>query len=238
MATAADKHLGAGGLRFGRSPPVGDESAGKAGQWFVDVRHVRTDCSLSPTMLGSRFDEVLAGAQCGAEWAMGELWRDLRPAVLRYLRVMAPSAAEDLDSETWLGVARGLRTFEGGENAFRAWVFTIARHRLIDWRRRQAQAPDTSAPPEQLLDRAAADDPAEEALAALATEGALALIATLPAEQAEAVMLRVVAGLDGPTVAKLLGKRPGAVRVLCHRGLRRLAGRLAEHAPARGEVTP
>jgi len=40
MATAADKHLGAGGLRFGRSPPVGDESAGKAGQWFVDVRDV------------------------------------------------------------------------------------------------------------------------------------------------------------------------------------------------------
>ena len=41
-------------------------------------------------------------------------------------------------------------------------------------------------------------------------------------------MLRVVAGLDTEAVAQLVGRSPGAVRVAAHRGLRRLAGMLAE----------
>ena len=53
------------------------------------------------------------------------------------------------------------------------------------------------------------------------------MIASLPAEQAEIIMLRVVAGLDAVDVARIVGKTPGAVRVAAHRGLRRLAS-LAE----------
>lgn len=56
-----------------------------------------------------------------------------------------------------------------------------------------------------------------------ATAAALRLVATLPAEQAEMVMLRVVAGLDVAVVAELVGKKPGAVRVAVHRALRSLS---------------
>jgi RNA polymerase sigma-70 factor (ECF subfamily) len=45
----------------------------------------------------------------------------------------------------------------------------------------------------------------------------------LPREQAEAVFLRVVVGLDAKTAARVLGKRPGAVRTSAYRGVRRLA---------------
>jgi RNA polymerase sigma-70 factor (ECF subfamily) len=58
-------------------------------------------------------------------------------------------------------------------------------------------------------------------------------MATLPADQAEAIVLRVVAGLAVDRVAEIMGKRPGAVRVLTHRGLRRLAQRLAADPGAR-----
>ena len=78
-------------------------------------------------------------------------------------------------------------------------------------------------PIEVLAERPATDDPAEMAIQAMATEHALALIAQLPPDQAEVVVLRVVAGLDVTQVATIMGKRPGAVRVLGHRGLRRLA---------------
>jgi len=51
----------------------------------------------------------------------------------------------------------------------------------------------------------------------LSTRAALAVIAQLPHDQAEVVLLRVVAGLGVEQVARLPGKRPGAVRVLAHR---------------------
>jgi RNA polymerase sigma-70 factor (ECF subfamily) len=65
----------------------------------------------------------------------------------------------------------------------------------------------------------------------MGTRRALELIASLPRDQAEAIALRVIAGLDVKDVARLLGKRPGAVRVAAHRGLRTLAARLTADAP-------
>jgi RNA polymerase sigma-70 factor (ECF subfamily) len=179
-------------------------------------------------MIGPEFEDVLRAATGGDEEAFGRLWIDLQPRLLRYFMVAAPAVAEDLASETWLGVVRGLGRFRGNEPAFRAWVFTIARHALLDWRRRAARrgAEDLSA--NELVEQAAPDDPAADALEGLSTRAALARVASLPPDQAEAIMLRVVAGLDVSRVAAIMGKRPGTVRVLTHRGLRRLAERLGD----------
>src|SRR4029450_1411604 len=80
----------------------------------------------------------------------------------------------------------------------------------------------------------APDDPAATAMEGLSTRAALAEVATLPADQAEAIVLRGGAGLDVTRVAELMGKRPGTVRVLTHRGLRRLAERLGADGRIRG----
>ena len=79
------------------------------------------------------------------------------------------------------------------------------------------------APDEELGDQVADDDPMNEVLEALDTDAALRVIRKLAPDQAEVILLRVVAGLDMARVAQILGKRPGAIRVLQHRGLRRLA---------------
>jgi RNA polymerase sigma-70 factor, ECF subfamily len=133
-------------------------------------------------------------------------------------------------------VVRGLDRFSGGEPAFRAWVFTIARHEVLDWRRRAARRAPEDLSVNGLVERAAPDDPAADALEGFSTRAALAEVANLPADQAEAVVLRVVAGLDVRRVAELMGKRPGTVRVLTHRGLRRLAERLGADGPTRKVV--
>jgi len=172
---------------------------------------------------GRSFDAVLTAARAGDEQSFAALWCELNPPLLRYLHVLVPAAAEDLAAEVWLEVVSGLWRFTGDEAGFRAWLFTIARHRGLDWRRRAASRPTSPLPTGSLADRPATDDPAAAALESLATERALALIAQLPPDQAEVVMLRVVAGLDVARVAAIVGKRPGTVRVLGHRGLRRLA---------------
>jgi RNA polymerase sigma-70 factor (ECF subfamily) len=174
-------------------------------------------------MIGSAFESVLVTAREGDGEAFGTLWRDLNPVVMRYLRLTAPEAAEDLASEIWLEVVRAFGRFAGDEGEFRAWVFTIARNRMLDWRRRMARRPAALIAPEELPEQVAPDDPAATAVESDATRRALALIAQLPAGQAEVVMLRVVAGLDVARVAQIVGKRPGTVRVISHRGLRRLA---------------
>jgi RNA polymerase sigma-70 factor (ECF subfamily) len=172
------------------------------------------------------FQAVLAAAQSGAEWALELLYRDLNPALLRYLAAQAPSVAEDLASETWLGAAGRLRVFRGDEKAFRAWLFTIAHHRLVQhWRQtnRKMSVPFDSV---VMAQRPAADDPAAEVVdAAVAGAAARRITELLSAAQAEVVLLRVLAGLDVDQVAMVLGKRPGAVRVLQHKALRNLASR-------------
>jgi RNA polymerase sigma-70 factor, ECF subfamily len=187
-------------------------------------------------MIGVEFPAVLGAAARGDEEAFGRLWVDLQPRLLRYFAVVSRVAAEDLASETWLGVVRGLDRFQGNEPAFRAWVFTIARHEVLDWRRRAARRPAEEVAGNGLVERAAPDDPAAAAVEGFSTRAALVAIATLPADQAEAVVLRVVAGLGVDRVAAIMGKRPGTVRVLTHRGLRRLAERLGDDARLRGVV--
>jgi RNA polymerase sigma-70 factor, ECF subfamily len=171
-----------------------------------------------------------------ADGAFSVLWRDANPALLRYLRVIAPEAAEDVAADTWVQVVRGLAAFHGDEAAWRAWLFTIARRRAIDEGRRRSRRPVISVP--EVADVTSPDnpDPADLVLEQLSTRAAVALIATLPRLQAEVILLRVVAGLDTPTVARLVGRSPGAVRVAAHRGLRQLAATLAEVGVTHGSA--
>ena len=174
-------------------------------------------------MSGGDLDSVLDSARAGNESGMAELWHALNPPVLRYLRVVVGQAAEDVASETWLQAARDIRRFRGDAAGFRVWLFRVARNRALEELRRSGRRKEDLAGLYAAPDRASRDDPAREAVERLATRQALRLIAELPANQAEAVMLRVVVGLDVTQTAEVLGKRPGAIRIAAMRGLRRLA---------------
>ncbi len=178
-------------------------------------------------MLDTAFAATLAEAQGGDQAAFAVLFRDVQPVLLRYLGVIVPDAAEDVAGETWLNVVAGLPKFRGDERGFRAWLFTIARHRATDWGRSRARwhlAPITES---VAADRLTAPDAADVALERMSTQAVLAAVASLPRDQAEIILLRVVVGLDTADVARLVGKTPGAVRVAAHRGLRRLASVLS-----------
>jgi RNA polymerase sigma-70 factor, ECF subfamily len=165
------------------------------------------------------FESVLSAAQDGADWALTVLYQDLHPPLVRFLSAQEPVEGEDLASEVWLDVARGLSRFEGDESAFRCWLFTIARRRLIDMRRTRTRRRTEPVPLEHLIDR---PDPSET-LAGVETGEVLACLAALPPAQAEIVLLRVVAGLDSYEVAAVTGRKPGTVRVMQKRALERLA---------------
>ena len=173
--------------------------------------------------LGEQFDEVLVAAQAGAPWAIGLIYKDLQPRVLRYLVAREPKEGEDLAAQVWMDVASSLKAFRGGEVELRAWLFTIARRRLIDHRRRTKRRPAVLAPTEDLADRPANDDPEETAVISDSSAEAFRRISSLPKDQADVVLLRVVGGFSVEEVARILRKKPGTVRVLQHRALKALA---------------
>lgn len=171
---------------------------------------------------------ALEAAQRGDEDSFRLLYRYMQPRLLRYLRVLLADDAEDVASETWLQIAQGLDKFHGDLDGFRGWATTIARNRAVDQMRRLGRRPHASETLDELSQLPADLDTAEAALETVGTDSALALIAKLPPDQGEAVLLRVVIGLDAKSAARVLGKRPGAVRTAAHRGLNRLAKLLAE----------
>jgi RNA polymerase sigma-70 factor (ECF subfamily) len=173
------------------------------------------------------FDEVLEAARQGAPWALGSLYRSFQPGLLHLLTVIAPHQAEDIASDVWLEAAGALRRFRGDERAFRGWLATTARRRVIDAHRRAGRRPVQPVSNGVLDDRPGRDETEQAALDHLASESAIArVVAVLSPDQADVVLMRVVGGLDVEQVARALGKQPGAIRSLQHRALRRLARQL------------
>lgn len=172
----------------------------------------------------------MAAAQAGADWAVAVLYRSLQPRLLRFLRAQAQiHDAEDIAAQTWLEVARALPRFVGDEDGFGAFVFTVARRRLADHRRAVRRRPLDLVGDDALLTLAEGGDTEDDALAHLGGEDAARRLAELlPSDQADVVLLRVVGGLSVDQVAELLGRRPGTVRVLQHRALKRLARQLGD----------
>jgi RNA polymerase sigma-70 factor, ECF subfamily len=177
--------------------------------------------------------EALALARSGDEAGFLRLWRSLQPRLLRYLRVLGCADPDDVASETWLQAVRDLHTFSGGESDFRGWLFTIGRHRAIDAARASSRRPASPMSPD--LDALPDEEHVEgQVLEGISTRAAIALLTRLSRDQAEAVALRVIAGLETADVARILGKSTGSVRVALHRGLKTLAADPAVQALAAG----
>jgi RNA polymerase sigma-70 factor (ECF subfamily) len=179
--------------------------------------------------------EALAAAQGGDEQGFTTLYCEFAPRLLRYATGLMGQDADDVAAEAWMHIARDIRAITGDVDAFAGWAARIVRNRAIDMARYRARRPsyvtETGALPEFPTDYDSSDEVVEQA----ATRAAIEWIASLPKDQADAVLLRVVVGLDTLTAAQVLGKRPGAVRVAAHRGLKALARNL-EATKNRGRI--
>ncbi len=184
---------------------------------------------------GSLDDAVALMCQGDGD-AFRVVYRAVHAPLLRYLEVLVgPNDAEDVASETWGQACRDLDRFSGDADGFRGWVTTIGRHRALDLLRQRSRRirADQDLTGVELQ---GPDDIESATLEGFTTAAALAVIRSLPQDQAEAVMLRAVMGLDATSAGAVLGKRPGAVRSAAHRGLSTLARRLESRPTSLVEV--
>ena len=173
------------------------------------------------------FERRLEAARAGADWAWREIYASLAPGILGYLRARGVADAEDLAGEVFLQVVRDLPEFHGDADGFRAWVFTIAHHRLLDERRREARRPRELGEPEPDELSRSGGDVEEEALRQLDLERVTRILATLSPDQRDVLLLRIVGDLSVEDVARVVGKRSGAVKQLQRRGLAAILRQLA-----------
>jgi RNA polymerase sigma-70 factor (ECF subfamily) len=166
-----------------------------------------------------QFDEVLDAARAGHDWAWALLFDDFSGPVLGYLRSQGVGEPEDMLSEVFLHLARGIGSFAGTASAFRSWVFTIAHSRIIDDRRRVRRHPVD--PDDSVADKAPAshDVTSEAALESVQTEWVEDALHTLVPDQRDVLLLRIVSGLTIAEIAAIVGKTEGAVKALQRRGL-------------------
>ena len=171
--------------------------------------------------LGERFPEVLRAAGEGADWAWAEVYREYAPSLLRFITSQGAAEPEDCLGECFVQLVRNLSSFVGDEPAFRAWLFRIARNRLVDsWRaaRRRPAVPSTDV--EILHESRQQHEPADAELTRRqAVEDVLALLGE---DQRAVIVLRVIEQFSVEETAEILERSPGAVRVLQHRALRNL----------------
>ena len=170
----------------------------------------------------SDLEAALKAAQSGDEMAFATLWRENNSRLTKF--VQSRTYKSDLDfeeivSETWLNVARDVRKFKGNYSGFTAWVYSIARNRIVDASRKR----DRTIRPQEELEEAfwipsgqniEKDFEADEGVKKIIEE-----INKLPSAQAEVLMLRVIGDLSVEDVAKIVKKNANSVRVLAHRGL-------------------
>lgn len=174
------------------------------------------------------FDSMIASAKTGAPWAWEALYREYAPAVAGYVRGRGAPDVEDAVSETFLSVAKDIHRFSGDQDDFRAWLFTIAHHRVADEFRkagRQVARADAADPTDVAADQWLGNVE-HEAMSNLSMIEVSTIIRSLTARQRDVLLLRVVGDLSVAETARVLETSEGAVKATQSKALKAIRERL------------
>lgn len=189
-----------------------------------DVRAEASPDAVIPPVAAVLTDTELVRLAQADRQAFGLLYDRYVERVYRYCyrRLSSREAAEDATSQVFIRAMTAIGSHRDG-TSFPAWLFTIAERVVIDvWRRQRPQVSIDDVP-----ERTDRDPTPEEAVLVAEDRAELrSLLHHLPDDQRRAIELRL-ADLTGPEVAHVMGRPPGAVKMLQFRAittLRRLLG--------------
>lgn len=186
------------------------------------------DAQRAQDAVDARLDELASQAAGGDRTAFGEIYSMLVDDLYTYVRGQCSEdqTAEDIVAEVFLKAWRAAKSYKVGSRRFRAWIFAIARNETRDYWRSlsRATSPLIDDLPEQPQEEADPGRPDARNL----TERAMAV---LTESQREVVVLRYFAGKSHAEIARITGRREGAIRALLHRALRRMRKVLPDAAP-------
>jgi RNA polymerase sigma-70 factor (ECF subfamily) len=169
----------------------------------------------------------IALAVDGDRDAVAGVLSHVHPLVMRYCRARVGShektfaSADDLAREVCLAVLTALPNYRDQGRSFLAFVYGIAAHKVADAHRSTAH--NRAEPVPKIPDSPElADGPEQQGTPGESADRMTMLLSTLPDEQREILVLRVVVGLSVEETAEAMGSTPGAVRLAQHRAMSQL----------------
>lgn len=184
-------------------------------------------------MTADSSDDLIQGLRSGDNAAWAKIIAEYGGPLRAYLRMHGCDDPDNTLGEVFLGMARGIKRFEGDLDSLRSWAYTIARRRMIDTHRYRSRRPQVAVDPADLSRLIAqGGDVEDEAIEDIGTQWAFQILSELTALQRDVIALRFVAGLTTPEVAKVMGTTQGAVKSHQRRALRRLRRSLDTNSQA------
>jgi len=180
--------------------------------------------------------ELVRQATLGDRAALAQLLFDqhdaLRGHIARRLAAIAPGvvAADDILQQTFVRAARGVASFQGSPDGFRAWLTTIATNLILDARKRHHR--ERRAPAARPTAGTLSDDAFGRAVDQLAgdvtppvgrverRESILRMksaIASLTPDHREVIERYYLCDQSLPEISAAMGRTKEAIRGLCYR---------------------
>lgn len=135
-----------------------------------------------------------------------------------YYRVGDVDGAEDLTAQVFERAVRSIGRFQHRGASLGAWLMRIAQNLAHDHYRRQKVRPPDPLELNETWFRGS-DDPAHRAVHNETSRLLREALERLTPEQRDVILLRFVARMTSPEIAKAMGKTAGAVKAIQHRGL-------------------
>lgn len=170
-------------------------------------------------MQTSFLKRLIKRAKNGDQDAFGEIYTLFLKQIFRYIYFSTRNyeLAQDLTQNTFFKAWRALPSISISRGSFRAFLFTIARNLIIDWTRRKKELPL-----ETIENFPSFEDPEEDVVRKEVREIVLQALSKLTEDERQLITLRFFEELEYGEIAKVVGKREGAVRVSTHRILKKL----------------
>jgi RNA polymerase sigma-70 factor (ECF subfamily) len=174
----------------------------------------------NPTTYSEIGEATIMAAQRGDKSALGAIYDAYAHRLYRYLhsRVHNAMDAEDLLTQTFMRVLETLPAYRH-RGQFTAWIFQIARNKVIDHFRRHRDVAELK---DDVHDSSPVNDFLENVIQRQNTEHLDRLLKTLDEDELELVRLRFAANLSYVEMAVLLGRKEDAVRKSLQRTLNRM----------------
>lgn len=164
--------------------------------------------------------KLVAGARRGDKEAVGKLYDTFLDAVYRFVffRVGAREDAEDITEAVFVSVFEHIRDYKDKGLPFEAWIYRIARNKIIDHYRSHKQKVSL----DEAVEKPSEESVEHNVVTKLTNEYVMKFLKSLPESYQEIIILKYIEEKTNDEISELLDKPLAHVRVLQSRALQKL----------------